>query len=98
MKMKQKINEKSHHQVSIISHKEILSFQEAIMYMDVSASFLYKMTSKKAIDFTKPNGGKIYFKKTDLDKWMLRNESKSVDTLENEIINNLNKKTNENNK
>jgi excisionase family DNA binding protein len=75
----------------VIAHKEILSFKEAIIYLDVSESLLYKLTSKRAIKFTKPNKGKLYFRKSDLDDWMLQNESKSKGLLEDEIFNHLNK-------
>jgi len=75
--------------VQIIAHKEILSFKEALIYLDVSESFLYKLTHKKTIDFTKPNGGKIYFKKSDLDNWMLQSQSDSKRVLEDEIFNHL---------
>lgn len=66
--------------------KDILSFQEAIQYLDLSESSLYKLTSDSKITFYKPNGGKLYFKKLDLDYWMLQNEIKSVEKLENEIL------------
>lgn len=81
----------------IIAHKEILSFKEALVYLDVSESTLYKMTAKKDIDFTKPNGGKIYFRKSDLNNWMLQSKSESESVLEDEIFNHLKrngKKTN----
>ena len=73
-------------------NKEILSFQEAIQYLDISSASLYKMTSESKITFYKPNGGKLYFKKVDLDSWMLQNESKSLPALKNELINNLSPK------
>lgn len=76
-----------------IQQKEILSFKEALIYLDVSESLLYKLTSKRAITFSKPNAGKLYFKKSDLDGWMMQNESKSVRVLEDEINNRLNYKT-----
>lgn len=75
--------------VQIIMHKEILSFEEARIYLDVSKSFLYKKTSKKEIPFSKPNGGKLYFKKVDLDNWMLTNKYESAEFLEIEISNYL---------
>lgn len=75
----------------IVVHKEILSFKEAIFYLDVSESFLYKLTSKKSIPFTKPNGGKIYFLKKDLDKWMLQNMSITMEQKEEEILDYLRK-------
>lgn len=59
--------------------KQILSFNEAVDFMDVSKSFLYKMTSEGRITFFKPNNGKIYFRKVDLENWMMQNEQKSVE-------------------
>lgn len=61
--------------------KQILSFKEAIEFMSVSKSFLYKMTSEGRITFFKPNNGKIYFRKVDLENWMMQNEQKSVEQL-----------------
>ena len=69
--------------------KDILSFKEASQYLDLSESSLYKLTSNSRITFHKPNGGKLSFKKSDLDQWMLQNESKSVDVLEDMLFNNL---------
>ncbi|NJB35308.1 helix-turn-helix domain-containing protein [Croceivirga sp. JEA036] len=91
----QKQNTNSNHErLHIVTQKEILSFREALLYMDVSQSFLYKLTSKKAIEFTKPNGGKIYFRKSDLDKWMLQNESTSARVLQDKVLNHLKSKNN----
>lgn len=71
--------------------KDILSFQEAIQYLDLSESSLYKLTSDSKITFHKPNGGKLYFRKSDLDNWMLQNENKSVQDTEFEILKNVNR-------
>lgn len=88
--MKNDVKSNEHlHKMQIIAQKEILSFREALIYLDISESFLYKLTSKKAIEFSKPNGGRIYFKKSDLDKWMLQNESTSTSELEQGILNHL---------
>ncbi|MFV0566844.1 MAG: helix-turn-helix domain-containing protein [Flavobacteriaceae bacterium] len=88
MSEKSKLNE-NFQRMQFIAQKEILSFREALIYLDVSESFLYKLTSKKAIEFSKPNGGRIYFKKSDLDKWMLQNDSISTNKLEQEVMNHL---------
>lgn len=69
--------------------KNILSFREALEYMSVSKSFLYKLTSDRGIRFSKPNGGKIYFRKIDLDNFMLSNEQKSKLEVEEEILTKL---------
>lgn len=71
--------------------KKILSFKEAVSFMDVSKSFLYKLTSEGRINFFKPNNGKIYFRKEDLENWMMQNEMKSITSLEESIIEKMKK-------
>lgn len=61
--------------------KQILSFKEALSFMDVSNSLLYKLTSQGSITFFKPNNGKLYFRKEDLENWMTQNEQKSVASI-----------------
>lgn len=73
------------------SNKHILNFEEALSYLKVSKSFLYKMTSKGEITYYKPNGKLIYFKRSDLDDWMLKNEVSGTSVLEDEIDNYLKK-------
>lgn len=78
--------------LQMIAQKQILSFKEATLYLGLSSSTLYKKTSARTINFFKPNNGKIYFKKSDLDTWILSNEHKSIENFENEISNHLIKK------
>lgn len=61
--------------------KEILSVNEACLYMDISKSYLYKLTHTRLLAFSCPAGKKIYFKKEDLDKWMLKNRRPSIDEI-----------------
>ncbi len=75
--------------LKIIAQKEMLSFQETLVYINTSASSLYKLTSKKAIPFSKPNGGKLYFKKSELDEWMLQNKSMSTRVFLDKTIKHL---------
>lgn len=53
--------------------KEILTFDEACMYMGVTRSHLYKLTSTRKLTHFKPNGKMIYFKRDDLAAWLLQN-------------------------
>ena len=50
-----------------------LTFQEASKYLDISSSHLYRLTSTAKIPHYKPNNKKIYFKKIDLQEWLLQN-------------------------
>lgn len=67
--------------------KDILSFNEAKLYLDVSASFLYKLTSDEKITFFKPNGKLIYFRKSDLDNWLLQNPNVGIGEMETNLDN-----------
>ena len=70
-----------------LQQKALLSFKEALAYLDVSKSFLYKLTSSNSITFFKPSGKLIYYKKLDLDKRILQNEHIREDAL-NDGLNN----------
>jgi excisionase family DNA binding protein len=72
--------------------KEVLNFNEATQYLELSHSHLYKQTSSGEIPFYKPNGKKLYFKRSELEIWMLRNRNTTTDELTQEITNSLIKK------
>lgn len=52
-----------------LCQKEILNFDEASAYLNMSKSTLYKLTSKKEIPHYKPNRF-VFFEKSELDKWI----------------------------
>ncbi len=59
-----------------------LTLPEASEYLGVSKSHLYKLTYQNLIVHFKPNGKKIYFKKSDLDKYIFRNRKADQNELE----------------
>ena len=78
-----------------IYKKDILSLKEATSYLDVSASFLYKLTSDEKVTFFKPNGKLIYFRKSDLDNWLLQNSNVSTGEMETNLDNYFKKRNDE---
>ena len=58
---------------TIFTTKRVFTFQEACMYIGVSESMLYKLTSSKEIPHYKPRGKMVYFAKEELDEWLLQN-------------------------
>jgi excisionase family DNA binding protein len=64
-----------------ISQKEFLSLFEASRYLDKSKSFIYKLTCTRKIPYYIPNGKTIYFKKSDLDHWIIQNRISSEEEL-----------------
>jgi len=53
--------------------KEILTLSEAAAYAGISKSYVYKLTSARQIPFYRPANKLIFFKRTDLDAWLLQN-------------------------
>ena len=52
--------------------KEVLTLDECIAFTGLSRDHLYRLTSKRLIPFYKPMGGHIYFKKSELENWLLQ--------------------------
>jgi len=75
-----------------INSKEVLNFNEACHYLELSQSHMYKLTSLGSIPFYKPNGKKLYFKRTELNTWLLRNRNSTQEELEQQAADYLIKK------
>ena len=67
-------------------NNEILTTSEACKFLDFSKSYLYKLTSKQTLPHYKPNGKKIYFRRGDLQEWLLQNRIKSLAEIETEAL------------
>ena len=59
-----------------------MTLDEAAAYLHVSKSHTYQLTSKGLVAHFKPAGKKIFFKKSDLDAYLLRNRRSSELELE----------------
>lgn len=69
--MKQDKEKKISEELSI--SKEILTAQETASYMGISMSYLYKLTMGRKIPHYKPMGKICYFKRSEVEQWMLSN-------------------------
>jgi len=61
--------------------KAVLTFEEACTFLDVSQSHLYKLTSAKQIPHFCPQGKKLYFRRDELEGWLLRNRQSTADEV-----------------
>lgn len=55
-----------------IQTKQLLNIEEAAIYLRISTSTLYKLTSSEQVVHYKPNGKTILFKRNDLDEYVAR--------------------------
>ena len=72
--------------------KNVLSFDEASKFLNLSKSYLYKLTSGNLIPHYKPQGKMLYFEKVELEAWLRQNPIKAQAQIEQEaqkyILNN----------
>lgn len=65
-----------------ILQKPVLNFSELCRYLEVSPSYLYRLTSQKLIPCYCPQGKKLYFRKEEIDQWLLQNRQSSSHEIE----------------
>lgn len=70
-----------------LTNKSIFNIDEVSIYTGLSKLYLYKLTSKNGIPHYKPNGKNVYFKKEEVDSWLLRNRQSTNEELNSEAIN-----------
>ena len=57
----------------VLHSKNVISFEEASRFLNLSKSYLYKLTSGNLIPHYKPQGKMLYFEKTELEAWLRQN-------------------------
>ncbi len=62
--------------------KDFLSIDEVAAYLQVSKSYVYKLTSMKELTIYKPNGKNIFILRDDLHEWIKRNPCLSNSEIE----------------
>ncbi|WP_322934029.1 excisionase family DNA-binding protein [Bacteroides sp. CG01] len=62
--------------------KNILTFDEASKFLNLSKSYLYKLTSAGRIPFYRPQGKLVYFERTELEIWLRQNPVKTREQIE----------------
>lgn len=68
----------------VLHSKNVLSFEEASRFLNLSKSYLYKLTSGNLIPHYKPQGKMLYFEKTELEAWLRQNPIKTRAQTEEE--------------
>ncbi|WP_413512909.1 helix-turn-helix transcriptional regulator [Myroides odoratus] len=69
-------------QLIIANHKEILSVEELEKYTGFKKSYIYHLVHYSKIPYSKPNGKYLFFQKSEIDEWLLKNKSLSDDQIQ----------------
>lgn len=65
-----------------INKKDILTPDETAKFLGVAKTTLYTMTSKRLIPYYKPSYKMVYFKKKEIENWMLQNRVDTRDEVD----------------
>lgn len=73
--------------ISLIGQKDVLNIDEAALMMGLSKQTIYSMCRDRTIPHYKSKGGKkSYFKKSELEEWMLDTRVTTVQTIDADAI------------
>ena len=61
-----------------------MRFDEASKFLNLSKSYLYKLTSGNLIPHYKPQGKMLFFERADLEAWLRQNPIKTQAQIEQE--------------
>ena len=64
--------------LTLLAAKDMLTMDDAVLYTGLGKSYLYVLTCKNKIPYSKPNGKNIYFKKSELNDWLQRGRVNSI--------------------
>jgi len=56
-----------------IGAKNVLTLDETALFTGLSKGYIYRLTSNQEIPHYKRNGRNIYFKKEEIEDWLLQN-------------------------
>jgi excisionase family DNA binding protein len=65
-----------------VFQKEVLTFSEACAYCGFSHSYMYQLTAYRKIPYYKTNHKRIFFRRMDLDGWLLHNRAVMQDEVQ----------------
>jgi excisionase family DNA binding protein len=68
----------------LLGQKDVFTVEECCRYTGLSKTYMYKLTSSNRIPHFKPHGKSIYFSKTEIDRWLMKNPVKTGLQLEQE--------------
>ncbi len=93
-------NENLQHRLQVVENilfagKEVLTLEEAALFLGMTKSAMYKMTHRQVIPFYRPNGKMVYFEKSELLAWLRQNRIASqaeINERANRVIENLSRK------
>lgn len=64
-------------QLTLLGAKDVFNMDDLVAYTGLTKGYLYRLVCERAIPYYKGNGKMNYFKRDDVNAWLLRNRIKS---------------------
>lgn len=75
--------------ILLLSAKEIFSVSDFSIYAGFSKGYVYRLVADGALPYSKPNGKMIFFKREDVEKYLLQNVAASNLETQKKVTNYL---------
>lgn len=59
--------------IALLGAKNVLTLEDVALITGYSKGHIYRLTSSQEIPHYKPNGRNLYFKKDEIEDWLLQN-------------------------
>lgn len=69
-------------QISLLGAKDVFNIDDVAAYTGLSKGYIYKLTHERRIPFAKGGGKMLFFKREDINAWLLQNKVSSQQELE----------------
>lgn len=66
--------------------KQIFTVDDVVNYTGFSKSYVYKLVHNNILPYSKPNNRTLFFTKSEIDEWLMKNKSKSISQIEQEAV------------
>lgn len=72
---------------TLLSSKNVLTFDDVVLLTGLSKSYLYKLTSSNQIPHYKPSGKQLYFDREEIENWLKQNRVATVEETDRKATN-----------
>lgn len=72
--------------MTLLGAKNVLTIDEVSLMTGLSKGHIYRLTSTQGIPHYKPNGRNLYFKKDEIEEWLLQNRVSTIEEINNKAV------------
>ena len=70
---------------AVASQKPVMDIDDFVQYTGLSKGYVYKLTHANKVPYYKPGGKKLFFKRAEVDTWLLSNRVSTDDEFNQQV-------------